>query len=200
MEALQSSFHYSIPLKVQSCELSKDPKPRQTSTFIRCSSHTPDPWTLSDGNNKHLHKPKPKSKNPKNPLSDDNARRIIKAKAQYLSLLRRNQGSQAQTPKWIKRTPEQMLRYLDDDRNGHLYGRHVLAAIKKVRSLSGMRRGSYDMRQVMASFVAKLTFREMCVVLKELKEWILVRDFFAWMKLQVGCAAFPLFYLLKLHV
>lgn len=37
----------------------------------------------------------------------------------------------------------------------------------------------------MASFVAKLTFREMCVVLKEQKGWRQVRDFFAWMKLQL---------------
>ncbi|XP_027166844.1 pentatricopeptide repeat-containing protein At5g27270 isoform X2 [Coffea eugenioides] len=198
MEALKSSFLYPIAaapaggggginptLKIPSS--SKPPpsnthksRPNATTFCCRCSV-TPDPWTLSDGN-----KPKPKSKNPKNRLSDDNARRIIKAKAQYLSQLRRNQGSRAQTPKWIKRTPEQMVQYLEDDRNGHLYGKHVVAAIKRVRSLSGKPEGSYDMREVMGSFVAKLTFREMCVVLKEQKGWRQVRDFFAWMKLQLS--------------
>lgn len=79
-----------------------------------------------------------------------------------------------------------MLQYLEDDRNGNLYGKHVVAAIKKVRSLSGKAEGSYDMRQVMGSFVTKLTFREMCIVLKELRCWRQVRDFFAWMKLQVS--------------
>lgn len=146
------------------------------------SSVTPDPWSLSDGN---PDLPKPKSKHPKNPLSDDNARRIIKSKAQYLSALRRNQGPHAQTPKWIKRTPEQMVRYLQDDRNGHLYGRHVVAAIKRVRALSEKADGEYDMRTVMSSFVGKLSFREMCVVLKEQKGWRQVRDLFSWMKLQV---------------
>lgn len=67
----------------------------------------------------------------------------------------------------------------------------MVAAIKRVRSTSGMRDGEYDMREVMSSFVAKLSFREMCVVLKEQKSWRQVRDFFAWMKLQV---VFSLFY------
>lgn len=77
------------------------------------------------------------------------------------------------------------MQYLEDDRNGHLYGKHVVAAIQIVRSLSSKPEGSYDMRKVMGSFVAKLTFREMCVVLKEQRGWRQVRDFFAWMKLQV---------------
>lgn len=89
------------------------------------------------------------------------------------------------TPKWIKRTPEQMVQYLEDDRNGNLYGKHVVAAIKRVRSLSGKAEGSYDMREVMGSFVAKLTFKEMCIVLKEQRGWRQVRNFFAWMKLQI---------------
>lgn len=50
-----------------------------------------------------------------------------------------------------------------------------------------MREGEYDMREEMSSFVAKLSFREMCVVLKEQKSWRQVRDFFYWMKLQI-CA------------
>ncbi|BBG98487.1 Tetratricopeptide repeat-like superfamily protein [Prunus dulcis] len=156
------------------------------------------PWSLSDG--KHPDRPKPKSKNPKKPLSDDNARRIIKAKANYLSALRRNQGPQAHTPKWIKRTPEQMVSYLQDDRNGHLYGRHVVAAIKHVRALSEKAEGQYDMRTVMASFVGKLSFREMCVVLKEQKGWRQVRDLFSWMKLQLSYRPSVIVYTIVLRV
>lgn len=79
-----------------------------------------------------------------------------------------------------------MAQLIEDDRDGHLYGKHVVAAIRKVRALGGRPEGSYDMREVMASFVTKLSFREMCVVLKEQRGWRQVRDFFAWMKLQVG--------------
>lgn len=79
------------------------------------------------------------------------------------------------------------MKYLQDDRNGHLYGRHVVAAIKQVRALAVRGEGGYDMREVMASFVGKLSFREMCVVLKEQKGWRQARDFFDWMKLQVCC-------------
>ncbi|KAI3760683.1 hypothetical protein L1987_51081 [Smallanthus sonchifolius] len=192
MEGLKSSFLNPTPL---SCKSLKHPYPLQlnSSSIISCSV-SPDPWSLSDGN-----KPKPKSKHPKNPLSDDNARRIIKAKAHYLSALRRNQGSQALTPRWIKRSPEQMIQYLEDDRNGHLYGRHVVAAIQRVRSLSGLPDGSYDMRQVMASFVTKLTFREMCTVLKEQKSWRQARDFFAWMKLQLSYRPSVIVYTLLLR-
>lgn len=75
-----------------------------------------------------------------------------------------------------------MVQYLQDDRNGHLYGKHVVAAIKAVRAMAGKR--DSDVRMVMSSFVGKLSFREMCVVLKEQKGWRQVRDFFAWMKLQ----------------
>ena len=54
-----------------------------------------------------------------------------------------------------------------------------------MRALSQRVDEDYDMRMVMGSFVGKLSFREMCVVLKEQKGWRQVRDFFAWMKLQV---------------
>lgn len=188
MEALKSSF-ISPTHFPQTPSKPKAPKPR-----ITCSAVSPDPWSLSDGNS--INKPKPKSKNPKNTLSDDNARRIIKAKAQYLSTLRRNQGSNAQTPRWIKRSPEQMVQYLEDDRNGHLYGKHVVAAIKRVRSLAGKGEGEYDMRVVMGGFVSVLSFREMCTVLKEQKGWRQVRDFFGWMKLQV---VFVILYCLSLY-
>ncbi|XP_057800623.1 pentatricopeptide repeat-containing protein At5g27270 [Salvia miltiorrhiza] len=182
MEALKSSF--LLPSPSIPPPRSKQPLPLPPRR-VRCCLH-PDPWSLSSGNPKNIGKPKPRSRNPKNPLPDDNARRIIKAKARYLSVLRRNQGSRAQTPRWIKRTPEQMVQYMEDDRNGHLYGRHVVAAIKRVRSTAVMREGEYDMREEMCSFVAKLSFREMCVVLKEQRSWRQVRDFFGWMKLQLS--------------
>ncbi|KAJ7957282.1 Pentatricopeptide repeat-containing protein [Quillaja saponaria] len=197
MESLKSSFLFTSPLLPSS---PSDSFPIKLSTRPRKPIHfsfQPDPWSLNDGD---YSKPKPRSKNPKKPLSDDNARRIIKAKAQYLSVLRRNQGPQAQTPKWIKRTPEQMVQYLQDDRHGHLYGKHVVAAIKKVRALSQKTEGGYDMRMVMGSFVGKLTFREMCVVLKEQKGWRQVRDFFAWMKLQLSYRPSVIAYTIVLRV
>ena len=87
-----------------------------------------------------------------------------------------------------------MVQYLQDDRNGHLYGRHVVAAISHVRTLAQRGEGEYDMREMMGSFVGKLSYREMCVVLKEQKGWRQARDFFAWMKLQVRyLLASPLF-------
>ncbi|KAB2071677.1 hypothetical protein ES319_A08G239300v1 [Gossypium barbadense] len=189
MESLKSTFLSSTTYLLPSFTL---PKPPSKPPRLRIrSSVRPDPFSLSDGNPT---KPKPKSKNPKNPLSDDNARRIIKKKAQYLSALRRNQGPRAMTPKWIKRTPEQMVKYLEDERNGELYGKHVVAAIKAVRAMGERKEGEVDVRRVMGSFVGKLSFRDMCVVLKEQRNWRQVRDFFAWMKLQtfleileVGC-------------
>ncbi|KAI3904527.1 hypothetical protein MKW98_014707 [Papaver atlanticum] len=179
MNSLQNPFLSPPP---PSCQNSASLKPRKTPKFTITCSVKPDPWTLSDGNSI---KSKPYKRDPKKRLSDDDARRIINAKARYLSVLRRNQGSQAQTPKWIKRTPEQMVQFLKDDRDGHIYGKHVVAAIRVVRNLSTRVDGSYDMRQVMSSFVTKLTFREMCIVLKEQKGWRQVRDFFDWMKLQL---------------
>ncbi|KAK9283509.1 hypothetical protein L1049_011755 [Liquidambar formosana] len=200
MEAVKSSFLCPTPFLPKSPSSKPRPKPipkTKPKPAILFSSVTPDPWSLSSGNH---NKPKPISKNPKKPLSDDNARRIIKAKAQYLSALRRNQGSRAQTPRWIKRTPEQMVQYLQDDRNGHLYGKHVVAAIRIVRSLSGKAEGSYDMREVMGSFVTKLTFREMCTVLKEQKGWRQVRDFFAWMKSQLSYRPSVIVYTIVLRI
>ncbi|KAK6232529.1 hypothetical protein SCA6_002602 [Theobroma cacao] len=180
MDSLKSTFLSSTTHLYPSFPLSKLPT-TNPKIPIHSSIH-PDPFTLSDGNPTQ---PKPKSRNPKKPLSDDNARRIINKRAQYLSVLRRNQGPRAMTPKWIKRTPEQMVKYLEDERNGELYGKHVVAAIKAVRGMGESREGEVDVRRVMGSFVGKLSFREMCVVLKEQKNWRQVRDFFAWMKLQL---------------
>lgn len=89
------------------------------------------------------------------------------------------------------------MQYLEDDRNGHLYGKHVVAAIKRVRSLAGKGEGEYDMRSVMGGFVSVLSFKEMCTVLKEQKGWRQVRDFFGWMKLQVLFVTF--YYWFELH-
>lgn len=76
------------------------------------------------------------------------------------------------------------MKYLEDERNGELYGKHVVAAIKAVRAMGERKEGEADVRRVMGSFVGKLSFRDMCVVLKEQRNWRQVRDFFAWMKLQ----------------
>ncbi|KAK2658449.1 hypothetical protein Ddye_004982 [Dipteronia dyeriana] len=177
-----------------SSSIKKPVKTTQKMVVMSWSRVQPDPWSLSDGNDPT--KPKPKSKNPKNPLSDDDARRIIRGKAHYLSVLRRNQGPRAMTPKWIKRTPEQMLNYLQDDRNGHLYGRHVLSATKAVRAMDG----NVNVRLVMSSFVGKLSFRDMCVVLKEQKGWRQVHDFFSWMKLQLSYRPCVIAYTIVLRI
>lgn len=111
-------------------------------------------------------------------------RRLLSDEAQRLRRARRSQGPGADTPRWVRRTTDQMARYIEDDRAGHVYGRHVVAAVRAVRATAS--RPSADMRQAMASFVTRLTFREMCVVLREQRGWRQARDFFAWMKLQVG--------------
>ncbi|WVZ82897.1 hypothetical protein U9M48_030104 [Paspalum notatum var. saurae] len=110
-------------------------------------------------------------------------RRLLHDEAQRLRRARRIQGPGADTPRWVRRTTDQMARYVEDDRAGHVYGRHVVAAVRAVRATAS--RPSADMRQAMASFVTKLTFREMCVVLREQRGWRQARDFFEWMKLQL---------------
>ncbi|XP_031483174.1 pentatricopeptide repeat-containing protein At5g27270 isoform X2 [Nymphaea colorata] len=175
----QHPLPYFFPPLPKSLKPLKPRNDRNTSLFASVPSVSAN-WTLSDGNSRKTFRRNLRKK----PLSDDDARRIIKERARYLSVLRRNQGSQAQAPKWIRRTPEQMAQLLKDDRDGHIYGKHVVAAIKTVRGLSTRPEGSYDMRQVMSSFITKLTFREMCIVLKEQRGWRQARDFFWWMKLQ----------------
>ncbi|CAN0896065.1 Pentatricopeptide repeat-containing protein At5g27270 [Linum grandiflorum] len=151
---------------------------RFSSTTIQASVHKDPSWSLSDGN---ISNP-----NPKIPPSDAVARRLINEKARHLSQLRRTQRSHASTPRWIKRTPEQMVQYLSDDRKGHLYGKHVVAAIKTIRGLAGKKDSDRDVRSLMAGFVGRLSFQEMCVVLKEQKGWREARDFFHWMQLQLS--------------
>ncbi|OVA02833.1 Pentatricopeptide repeat [Macleaya cordata] len=197
MNSIKNPFLSSTTNFPPSRQNRSSPKPHRNPRITIVCTITPDPWTLSNGNKA---KSKPFKKDPKKRLSDDDARRIINAKAQYLSVLRRNQGSQAQTPKWIRRTPEQMVQYLKDDRDGHIYGKHVVAAIRIVRNLSTRAEGSYNMREVMSSFVTKLTFKEMCIVLKEQKGWRQVRDFFDWMKLQLSYRPSVIVYTIVLRI
>ncbi|KAF3792927.1 Pentatricopeptide repeat-containing protein [Nymphaea thermarum] len=191
----QHPLPYFFPPLPKSLKPLKPRNDRNTSLFASTPSVSAN-WTLSDGNSRKTFRRNLRKK----PLSDDDARRIIKERARYLSVLRRNQGSQAQAPKWIRRTPEQMAQLLKDDRDGHIYGKHVVAAIKTVRGLSTRPEGSYDMRQVMSSFITKLTFREMCIVLKEQRGWRQARDFFWWMKLQLCYRPSVIAYTLLLRV
>ncbi|XP_031483175.1 pentatricopeptide repeat-containing protein At5g27270 isoform X3 [Nymphaea colorata] len=191
----QHPLPYFFPPLPKSLKPLKPRNDRNTSLFASVPSVSAN-WTLSDGNSRKTFRRNLRKK----PLSDDDARRIIKERARYLSVLRRNQGSQAQAPKWIRRTPEQMAQLLKDDRDGHIYGKHVVAAIKTVRGLSTRPEGSYDMRQVMSSFITKLTFREMCIVLKEQRGWRQARDFFWWMKLQLCYRPSVIAYTLLLRV
>ncbi|KAF3792956.1 Pentatricopeptide repeat-containing protein [Nymphaea thermarum] len=177
----QHPLPYFFPPLPKSLKPLKPRNDRNSSLFASVPSVSAN-WTLSDGNSRKNFRRNLRKK----PLSDDDARRIIKERARYLSVLRRNQGSQAQASKRIRRTLEQMAQLLKDGRDGHIYGKHVVGANKTVRGLSTRPEGSYDMRQVMSSFITKLTFREMCIVLKEQRGWRQARDFFWWMKLQVG--------------
>ncbi|XP_042378129.1 pentatricopeptide repeat-containing protein At5g27270-like [Zingiber officinale] len=188
MECLRNPFLFPLPppqnpISPPPATIKRRPRFLELTPPVR-SSISSDPWSLSDGNSRKI-RTLPYRRHLRKPLSDDDARRIIHAKAQYLSRLRRNQGSGAQTPRWIRRTPEQMAQLIEDDRDGNLYGRHVVAAIRKVRALAQLSDGSYNMREVMGSFVTKLSFKEMCTVLKEQRGWRQARDFFAWMKLQL---------------
>lgn len=92
------------------------------------------------------------------------------------------------------------MQYLEDDKNGHLYGKHVLAAIKTLRGMSRLAEEDRDVRRVMCGFVGKLSFREMCVVLKEQRGWREARDFFAWMKLQLCYRPNVMVYTLMLRI
>ncbi|KAK1598127.1 hypothetical protein QYE76_018689 [Lolium multiflorum] len=110
-------------------------------------------------------------------------RRLLHDEARRLRGERRGQGAGAETPRWVRRTEGQMARYIEDDRAGHVHGRHVVAAVRAARATASRPPGS--MREAMASFVTKLTFREMCVVLREQRGWRQAQEFFSWMKLQL---------------
>ncbi|VAI61612.1 unnamed protein product [Triticum turgidum subsp. durum] len=113
-------------------------------------------------------------------------RRLLHDEARRLRQERRGQGAGAETPWWVRRSEGQMARYVEDDRAGHVHGRHVVAAARAARATASRPpAGGSTMREAMASFVAKLTFREMCVVLREQRGWRQAHDFFSWMKLQL---------------
>lgn len=48
--------------------------------------------------------------------------------------------------------------YFQDDRNGYLYGRHLVATISHVRALFEKGEGGYDMREVTGLYVGKLIY------------------------------------------
>uniref|UniRef100_A0ACD5XWL2 Uncharacterized protein n=1 Tax=Avena sativa TaxID=4498 RepID=A0ACD5XWL2_AVESA len=148
---------------------------------VTCSSREEDeeyggaaPWSLSSG------APSPSSSRGRRPQP---YRRLLHDEARRLRLQRRGQGAGAETPRWVRRTEGQMARYVEDDRAGHVHGRHVVAAVRAARATASRPPGS--MREAMASFVSKLTFREMCVVLREQRGWRQGQEFFSWMKLQL---------------
>ncbi|CAM0912411.1 unnamed protein product [Alopecurus aequalis] len=148
-----------------------------TATSITCSSREDDDedaaaaaWSLSSGTPSRGRRPPP-------------YRRLLHDEARRLHSERRGQGAGAETPRWVRRTEGQMARYIEDDRAGHVHGRHVVAAVRAARATASRPPGS--MREAMASFVSKLTFREMCVVLREQRGWRQAQEFFAWMKFQL---------------
>lgn len=120
-------------------------------------------------------------------LSGENARHLIKDKARRGSQVRQNPGNETRSPNWNwnKRALYQMPQFLTDDRHSHKYQRHVVAAIRTVRKLDSKPPGSYNIRQVLKGFNNGLSFRDMCVVLKEQRGWRPAAEFFAWMKLQL---------------
>ncbi|KAJ6858605.1 hypothetical protein NC652_041025 [Populus alba x Populus x berolinensis] len=77
---------------------------------------------------------------------------MIIARARYLSLLRKHQGPQAQTPKWIKRTPEQMVIY------------------KESEGLAGKKNEERDMRLLMSGFVERVEGGQRLLFLDEIAE------------------------------
>lgn len=129
-------------------------------------------------------------------LSDENARHLIKDKARRESQQWKNQDSEARSPNWnwSKRTSYQIPQFLTDDRHSYKYQRHVVAAIRTVRKLDSKPPGSYNIRHVLKAFNDRLSFRDMCVVLKEQRGWRPAVEFFAWMKLQVHHIVFFLSY------
>ncbi|XP_059069270.1 pentatricopeptide repeat-containing protein At5g27270-like [Cryptomeria japonica] len=85
-----------------------------------------------------------------------------------------------------KRTSsDKMEEFLAEERRKQKYQKHVVEAIRIVRQLSSKPAGSYNIRHVLSRFIGRLSFKEMCVVLKEQKGWREASEFFSWMKLQV---------------
>jgi hypothetical protein len=125
-----------------------------------------------------------RSSNKRWPLTDDGARRVIKERIAWESQLRKNNPT-ARGYRWIKRSPSQMAQFLENGRIDYKYAKHVDAAIHAIRKLGSEPRASYDFGLVMNPWVGRLSFKEMCIVLKEQRNWIQAYDFFQWMKRQV---------------
>lgn len=123
--------------------------------------------------------------NKRRPLTDDGARRVIRERAAWESQLRKNNPG-ARGYKWIQRTPSQMAQFLADGRMKYRFNKQVDSAIRTLHRLASKPRDSYDMGLLMNPWVGRLSFKEMCIVLKEQKNWVQACDFFQWMKLQ-GC-------------
>eukprot|EP00250_Pteridium_aquilinum_P003617 c13920_g1_i1 orf=567-2825(-) len=117
------------------------------------------------------------------PLTDDGPRRIIKERRDWESQLRKNKPG-AHAVKWFRRSPSEMARFLADGRTNLRFNKHVDKAICTISKLSSRRRGSYDFGVVMNPWVGSLSFKDMCIILREQKHWVQACDFFQWMKLQ----------------
>ncbi|KAI5072949.1 hypothetical protein GOP47_0013055 [Adiantum capillus-veneris] len=118
-------------------------------------------------------------------LSDDGARRVIKQKKSLDSQLRKNQPG-TQTVNWLLRSPAQMAQFLADGRVDYRFNKYVDKAIYTISKLASKSKDSYDFGVVMNPWVGSLSFKDMCIVLRELKSVASACDFFHWMKLQ-GC-------------
>ncbi|XP_024519897.1 pentatricopeptide repeat-containing protein At5g27270 [Selaginella moellendorffii] len=134
------------------------------------------------------------------PPSDPGIRDLIQRRREWEKRLRRAQP-QAVAPKWTRLTPEQMAEY--HAHGGYAaypmrYKSHVESAIATVRGLATQE--SYDIRRVMAPWVGRLTFRELCTVLKWQQGWKEAQEFFAWMKLQLSYIPSVIVYSMLLKV
>ncbi|MCO5599541.1 hypothetical protein L7F22_053647 [Adiantum nelumboides] len=123
--------------------------------------------------------------NKRQALTDDGARRVIKQKKALDSQLRKNQPG-AHTVRWLLRSPAQMAQFLADGRINYRFNKYVDKAIDTISQLASRRRDSYDFGVVMNPWVGSLSFKDMCIILREQKNVGLACDFFKWMKLQ-GC-------------
>ncbi|KAH7424427.1 hypothetical protein KP509_11G008200 [Ceratopteris richardii] len=121
--------------------------------------------------------------NKRRALTDDGARRVIKEKQALASQLRKNQPG-ARVAKWIRRSPAQMARFLADGRLDYRFNKYVDKAIRTISQLASKRKDSYDFGVVLNPWVGSLSFKDMCIVLREQKHVALACEFFRWMKLQ----------------
>lgn len=118
------------------------------------------------------------------PLTDDGARRVIKQRKEWERQLQKNKPG-ARAVQWIRRSPSQMAEFLANGRTDLRFHKHVDKAIRTISQLASRPRSSYDFGVVMNPWVGSLSFKDMCIILREQKNWVLACDFFHWMKLQV---------------